>query len=180
MYEDRIRRVLLGFKMISEGTTSASPDSDVGHGKRHSDGSPPPRCAADYDHWREVFATADTERKLYWRLLCAEQALDRAHKAPRHLGDDGLAELPEHRTMRILNARGAPMEVAAKFHCTASHVWILRWRDKRDPETGVPWPEDRGDRQKAARSLKADGYTVRQIADRIGVPKSTVGDYLAA
>jgi DNA invertase Pin-like site-specific DNA recombinase len=130
------------------------------------------------------------ERLLYWVLL-AEEKLERIRRTP--LPTD---ELPSGAklTDRIVNSRGSPAEVAARFArfgVTMSHVRRERTIQRKDPETGKPWlwpprsscagcPRRRERAKEYAREVALEmwdggkGESQRRISEATGIPRATL------
>jgi hypothetical protein len=205
--QERARTVLAQMSVVAEGTAMGW-DSE-GHGQPESrgpvseesidrqaerdPGDCPPESRSLYDHWRCRFDRAwnQPERLLYWVLL-AEEKLERIRRTP--LPTD---ELPSGSklTDRIVNSRGSPAEVAARFArfgVTMSHVRRERTIQRKDPETGRPWlwphestsgamtSEARERAKEYAREVALEmwnegrGESQRRISEATGIPRATL------
>jgi hypothetical protein len=203
----RANDVLAQMSVVAEGTAMGW-DSE-GHGQPESrgpiseesidrqaerdPGDCPPESRSLYDHWACRFARAwnQPERLLYWVLL-AEEKLERIRRTP--LPTD---ELPSGSklTDRIVNSRGSPAEVAARFArfgVTMSHVRRERTIQRKDPETGKPWvwpseeqlrgmtSEARERAKEYAREVALEmwdggkGESQRRISEATGIPRATL------
>lgn len=166
--EQRIRNVLMGLRMVSEGKSARFPDSiaepqrqeprqkdETGRREprsqlrathsRHRESSPPAAAPPDYDHWhRRIESAIERQDRSYLTLTVAsaEEALYVARHAPRHIGADGHHEDHRHKTKRMVedHVGMSPEEVAAKFRCSPAHVRAarIRYAPFGDPDSRDP------------------------------------------
>lgn len=172
----RARTVILQLELTSNGTTTAWNTSGHGHpaSKPPTNGDPTP----PHLHWHHRLTTAEDEQAFTRTVEQAEAELRQIRK-----GTPSVTIVPE--TQAQLNARIVKhgegftvKEVAFEMRCGERVVIKARQDAGREPLHGKPvTPEpapDRDARRDKARSLKANGYTLRQIAQLLQVGKDTI------
>jgi hypothetical protein len=177
---ERMLALLNQLRVLAEAP-AGSVSRDVSKGK--PGGKPPPAVHSLFDQWAAKFAECETDAQLELQLMLAEADL----RAVRFHRDKGLRQYDEEEmTERMLGFEGRdPREVAILCGPTVRESAVRRTRMQhgRNPDTGEADIRflNRDHEEKAlAEVLRKEGLSVRSIAIRLSVTKSTVDRWLRA
>lgn len=181
-----VRLLLADLELLSHGST-ASWNPAGGPGNERAalpfGESDPPHLSLRVKY---LEATTDERRRQVVKMM---------HEAIREFRGFGVdrsrvvGETTEQQDARICReGEGfSAQEVARRFNCTPTRVRRVRLADGRDVDLGrkpasaeAEANAETGDPAAEAARMRANGMTVRQIAFALGVPKSTVSDWLKA
>lgn len=127
-------------------------------------------------------ASADTEYAIQAAVRWGETELERLRHQPAAFTERPETERERHKRI-VGSGKGWTIhEVASALKVAPSEVRQARIAAGRDVATGefIPEAKGAGGHDGVIRALKNQGWSIRQIADRTGVGKSTVQRVLAA
>lgn len=174
-------RALLARASVISETSAATIGSSVKTGK--PGGNPPPGTSASlFDQLADRFR--ECERRGGGWHQAIEWAAAEIESFTRRSAPPIAGETVEERDARLLTHGGwAVADVAQVFRCSASEVRKVRRRAGLDVESGDPLVRDAlavDERRRQVKARRDQNLSVRQIAEQLGIPATTVHRDLAA